>query len=82
MREKWDVRKACDGSDPGYMTVVSDRPAYVAKCLKQYAKHEDDAVLRLVDALVAPRHRDDPPVAEGTDGHHRNDDPDKASDVR
>ena len=53
MREKWDVRKACDGSDPGHMTVVSDRPAYVAKCLKQYAEHEDDAVLRLADALVA-----------------------------
>ena len=51
--EKWDAREACDRSDPGHMAGISDCPAYVAKCLKQYAEHEDDAVLRLADALVA-----------------------------
>ena len=63
------------------MAVVPNRPPHIAKHAKQHAEHEDEPELGLVDASVASRHPDDPPVVERARGDQGEDDPNDGSDV-
>ena len=63
------------------MVVAADRPAHVAEHAKQHVEHEDEPELGLVDASVAPRHPDNPPVVERARGDQGEGDPDDGSDV-
>ena len=76
-----DARKTRDRADPRHMVVISDCPAHVAQRAHEHGECKDEPELGLVDALVALRHPDDPPVVERAGGDDGEEDPDEASEV-
>ena len=78
---RWDARETRNRADPRHMVVISDRPAHVAQRAHEHGEREDEPELGLVDALVALRHPDDPPVVERAGGDDGEEDPDEASEV-
>ena len=77
----WDVRVACDGSDPRHVAVASDCPTDISEHSEKHGEHENESKLRLVDPAVTLRHPDDRPVAERSGDEHGEDDPDEAAQV-
>ena len=76
-----NARETSDRPDPRHVVIVPDRPAHVAQRAHHHSEREDEPELGLVDALVALRHPDDPPVVERPGGDYSEDDPDEAPEV-